>query len=135
MPEIEFTAPFKALPQGSKTAFVVKGRAVVTDAHKGLIPERKKLSAWLKAQAVNSDWIPPRKDTPLSVELVFTFERPKSVKREWHTVKPDIDKLTRFALDAIVQADLIADDNQIVAINAFKVYGEHNSIWIRVSDE
>ena len=135
MPEIEFIAPFKALPQGSKTAFVVKGRAVVTDAHKGLIPARKKISAWLREQATSSDWIPPTKDTPLSVELVFTFERPKSVKREWHTVKPDIDKLTRFALDAIVQADLIADDNQIVAINAFKVYGEHNSIWIRVSDE
>jgi Holliday junction resolvase RusA-like endonuclease len=133
MPAIEFLAPFKALPQGSKTAFVVKGRAVLTEAHKGLIPARKKLSAWLKEQT--GDWITPAKDTPISVELVCTFERPKSVKREFHTVKPDADKLTRFCLDAIVQADLIADDNQVVAINALKVYGERDSIFIRVSDE
>jgi hypothetical protein len=135
MQEIEFLAPFKALPQGSKTAFVVKGRAVLTEAHKGLIPARKKLSAWLRAAAVDSDWIPPTKDTPISVELVFTFERPKSVKREFHTVKPDVDKLTRFALDAIVQSDLIEDDNQIVAIQALKVYGPQDSIRIRVSNE
>ena len=133
MPEIEFTAPFKALPQGSKTAFVVKGRAVVTDAHKGLIPARKKVSAWVRDYAVGTDWIPPTKDTPVSVELIFTFERPKSVKRLWHTVKPDIDKLTRFALDAIVQADLIADDNQIHSISALKVYGERDSIWAKVT--
>ena len=135
MPEIEFTAPFKALPQGSKTAFVVKGRAVVTDAHKGLIPARKKISAWLREQATSSDWIPPTKDTPLIVDLIFTFERPKSVKRLWHTVKPDIDKLTRFAVDAIVQANLIADDNQIHSISALKVYGERDSIWLKVSHE
>jgi Holliday junction resolvase RusA-like endonuclease len=135
MQEISFLAPFKALPQGSKTAFVVKGRAVLTEAHKGLIPARKKLSAWLKAAAVDSDWIPPTKNTPISVELIFTFERPKSVKREFHTVKPDADKLTRFAIDAIVQADLIEDDNQIVNIVASKVYGGSDSIWLAVSHE
>ena len=133
MQTIEFTAPFTALPQGSKTAFVVKGRAVITDAHKGLIPARKKVSAWIRDFAVGTDWIPPTKNTPVSVELVFTFERPKSVKREWHTVKPDVDKLTRFALDAIVQADLIADDNQIHSISALKVYGERDSIWAKVT--
>jgi len=133
MPAIELIAPFKALPQGSKTAFVVNGRAVLTEAHKGLIPARKKLSAWLKSQT--GDWVAPTKDEPVSVELVFTFERPKSVKREFHTVKPDADKLTRFCLDAIVQADLIPDDNQVVAINALKVYGERDSIFIRVSNE
>ena len=135
MQEISFLAPFKALPQGSKTAFVVKGRAVLTEAHKGLIPARKKVSAWLKAAAVDSDWIPPTKSTPILVELIFTFERPKSVKREFHTVTPDCDKLTRFAIDAIVQADLIADDNQIVAINALKVYGERDSICFKISHE
>ena len=133
MQTIEFTAPFTALPQGSKTAFVVKGRAVITDAHTGLIPARKKVSAWIRDFAVGTDWIPPTKNTPVSVELVFTFERPKSVKREWHTVKPDVDKLTRFALDAIVQADLIADDNQIHSISALKVYGERDSIWAKVT--
>ena len=135
MPKIEMNLPFKALPQGSKTAFVVKGRAVLTEAHKGLIPYRKSVSAWIRDNAVTSSWIPPRKDIPLTVDLVFTFERPKSVKRAFHTVKPDIDKLTRFALDAIVQSDLIEDDNQIHAISALKVYGERDSICFKISHE
>lgn len=130
--QIELIAPFKALPQGSKTAFVVKGKAVMTEAKKGLITERKKLSKWIAEQLVDSDWIPPAKSRPVTIQAAFSFERPKTVKREHHTVKPDCDKLTRFLLDAIVQSGLIDDDAQVVAITAIKEYGERDLIWFKV---
>jgi Holliday junction resolvase RusA-like endonuclease len=116
----------KALPQGSKTAFVVKGKAVMTEAEKGLVVERKKLSKWITEQLVDTDWIPPAKSKPVIIQAAFSFERPKTVKREHHTVKPNVDKLTRYLLNAITQSGLIDDDAQVVAITAMKEYGERD---------
>lgn len=41
----------------------------------------------------------------------------------WHTSKPDVDKLTRAVLDALMRV-VFADDAQVTAVRAFKVYAE-----------
>ena len=52
------------------------------------------------------------------------FQRKKSVKRELHTVKPDIDNLDKALYDAIVQAGVIKDDCLIVAHYSCKLYAD-----------
>ena len=55
--------------------------------------------------------------------------RPKDVSKEaWkfgsaigRTQKPDIDNIAKAALDAIVQAGIIADDTQVVRLLAFRL--------------
>ena len=58
--------------------------------------------------AVRAAWGPTRpplpRDTAFSVEVDFVFERPKSVRRKHHTVKPDRDNLDKLVMDAITRA-------------------------------
>jgi Holliday junction resolvase RusA-like endonuclease len=114
------------VPQGSKTAMVVNGRAVMFEAN-------KKHKAWrdhVKA-TVGSLEIPSTQ--PVRVELQFWFERPKTVKREHMSVKPDIDKLSRSVLDAIT-GGILKDDSQVVILNARKEYGDKPGVLIRVME-
>ena len=61
-------------------------------------------------------------DGPVEVEIVFVFERPKSVKRDWMTVKPDIDKLVRAIFDAVSDAGVWFGDQQVVRLICQKRY-------------
>lgn len=60
------------------------------------------------------------------VRMVFTFDRPKSVKRSkrpWPSVYPDIDKLARGVLDPLKAAGVIKDDCLVVEFTRLaKVY-------------
>ncbi len=76
-------------PQGSARAFVVKGRAVVTSANPAL-KDWRNLIASAAREAMQG--LPPEEGA-VEVEVVFWLARPKSVKRESVTVKPDVDKL------------------------------------------
>ena len=44
------------------------------------------------------------------VELDFYLPRPKTVKRQWPTVRPDADKLLRAVLDLMTKAGVYCDD-------------------------
>ncbi|WP_275956277.1 RusA family crossover junction endodeoxyribonuclease [Nonomuraea sediminis] len=64
---------------------------------------------------------------PLSVEVEFTFLKPKSApkkRRTWPITRSsgDIDKLCRAVLDGLVDAGLMRDDSQVVELAAWKVY-------------
>lgn len=61
--------------------------------------------------------------TPLSMELDFYMRRPKSVKREYPTVKPDIDNCVKLVEDAL-QGFLFDNDSQVVSLTARKRYSE-----------
>ena len=58
--------------------------------------------------AVRAAWGPSRpplpRDTAWCVDVDFVFERPKSVKRKHHTVKPDRDNLDKLVMDGITRA-------------------------------
>ena len=122
-------------PQGSKKAFVVKGRAVMIDDNK---PE---LKAWRQSveRAARGAMTVTEFDGPvlgsLAVAVEFHMPRPKSVKRDLPSVAPDLDKLQRAVFDALTIAGVWKDDGQITTISARKIYGPTPGALISVYRE
>ena len=118
------------VPQGSKTAFVVGKRAVLTDANKD------KLKLWrAEVTRVAGEAWAGRESLAgaVSVEVRFVFEWPKTVKRDTPHVKPDIDKLLRALFDGVTDAKVWLDDAQVVRVNATKVYGAVAGVDVSIS--
>jgi len=113
------------VPQGSKTAVVMNGRAVMFEAnkkHKGWRDHVSSVIPKLEQPSMN----------PVRVELLFFFNRPKTVKREHMSVKPDIDKLSRSVLDCL-SGRIIKDDSQVIILNARKEYTDQSpGVLVRV---
>lgn len=111
----------KPTPQGSHKAFVVGGRARITDSNKNLRAWRDLVAAC--AQSVAPDEL---LEGPIRVEIEFLLARPKSLPKKipdwWHVKKPDVDKLTRAILDALTGI-VFRDDSQVVEVVARKSYG------------
>ena len=82
------------IPQGSKKAFVRGGRVSLVEANPGLKGWRSSVALEVKRAMLAAE-VAPGDALPMVVELVFVFKRPKSVKRDWMSVKPDVDKLCR----------------------------------------
>lgn len=77
--------------------------------------------------------VPPFNDGATRVELRFLLPRPKTAKRVWPTVTPDIDKLARAVLDGLTRWQYVEDDSQIVCLEAQKQYcsGEQMpGVWV-----
>lgn len=110
------------VPQGSKTAVVINGKAVMFEAN-------KKHKVWRDHVANKMRGARPTTD-PVRCELTFIFKRPKTVKREWPSVKPDIDKLARTILDAATGL-VIKDDAQVIILNCRKDYGDEPGVLVR----
>lgn len=112
-------------PQGSKTAFVRGGRAVLAEG--GSSTGRAKHKAWRAAvsEAARDVADPEPHDGALQLSITFRLPMPSSrPKRQrvvgiWpHSVRPDIDKLLRSTLDGLGDGGLIVDDARIFAIEA-----------------
>ncbi|HEY6074343.1 MAG TPA: RusA family crossover junction endodeoxyribonuclease [Anaerolineales bacterium] len=114
-------------PQGSKDP--------MRNRHTGKLFTREvspKLTPWRQdvkqaAEAALDDLGRPAAFTGAVVmRLVFTFDRPKSVKRSkrpWPSVSPDLDKLARGVLDALKAAGVFRDDCLVVEFTRLaKVY-------------
>lgn len=114
---ISFTAFGVPQPKGSTRSFVFKGRAVTTNANAKTKPWQKVVR---DAAAVAFAMRQPYAGAVV-VDLVFAMPRPKTVKRIAHTVKPDLDKLTRTVLDALTGVAYV-DDSQVVEILVRKSY-------------
>lgn len=100
------------------------GRAILTDATKGLKPWDSRIRTAL----ADDDGQPKaRFDGAVHVELEFVMPRPLSTpkKRTPAAVKkPDLDKLQRAVLDAISSAGVWRDDSQVVSVMATKRIAE-----------
>lgn len=118
------------VPQGSKRAFVVGNRAVVTEDSKRSAPWRDSVAA----AGVAAMGGLPALDGPLQVTIQFRMPRPRSVKRLHPSVKPDIDKLARAVLDGLTAAAVIVDDSRVISLTAEKVYAEIPGASIRVTE-
>ena len=120
-------------PQGSKRVF--NGR-VVEAAGQGLKVWRKQIAQACKEQ---SSVEPEFLTGPVRVEIDFYLPRPPSVKmtgkngRALPIVPPDVDKLSRAALDGIGQGPetnkvgdsvVWGDDSQVVELLARKFYAD-----------
>lgn len=113
-------------PQGSKSAFVRGGRAVIVEGSSA--KGRAGHAAWRQAVATAArDWLEQHPQSPLSeparVTLQFRFPLVASDRyRYWHVTSPDLDKLARSVGDALVSAGLLADDRFICELHAEKRY-------------
>jgi Holliday junction resolvase RusA-like endonuclease len=108
-------------PQGSKRGYAVRGRVnMVEQAHKTLKPWREDVSDAAAKVMDGRD----RLDGDLFVSITFFMKRPKSVKRPYPNVAPDVDKMTRGVLDALKFGDVYVDDARVVACMALKEYAK-----------
>jgi len=62
----------------------------------------------------------------IAVVIEFYLHKPKSVKREKPTVKPDLDKMVRSVLDALTSAHVWNDDAQVLTLVAHKMYADED---------
>lgn len=118
-------------PQGSKTAYVVKGRAVVVDKNPTLLkPWREQV-----AKVARATWSHQRViDGAVRVYAVFVLPRGKSVRREAPSVRPDLDKLVRALLDGVTDAGCVwGDDAQVTQLEVEKVYGDVPGVHVVIS--
>lgn len=69
----------------------------------------------------------------LSVDMEFFFKKPKSSKRKYHTVKPDVDNIVKAILDN-GNGIIWKDDNQIIMISAYKTYSSEEKTVIRIKE-
>jgi Holliday junction resolvase RusA-like endonuclease len=77
--------------------------------------------------------VAPGQSGGFQVQLFFVFDRPKSVKRDLMTVKPDVDKLCRAVLDAVSDSGFWLGDQQVVVLSAAKRYAkwsEPAGVWV-----
>lgn len=122
-------------PQGSKKAFVVKGRAVMVDDNKPALKEWRQVVERAASGAMEVAQYERPATGAVAVSLLFELERPKSVKRELPSVAPDIDKLQRAVLDALTIAGVWKDDGQVTTISARKIYGPTPGVRVSVYRE
>lgn len=121
-------------PQGSKK--YVGTRRTAAGANIPLIVEASpKLPAWRKAvsdaviQGMQKSGDFSKFEGAVKVEAVFYLTRKPSVKREYPTVPPDLDKVCRSLLDGITarskSGEILGvwqDDSQVVRLEVSKVY-------------
>jgi Holliday junction resolvase RusA-like endonuclease len=126
----EFLVDGIPVPQGSKTGYVAGKRAIVVDANKATLkPWRQNVAA-----AARAAYDGPRIEGAVLLVVEFRFLRPKSVTREYPTVKPDLDKLERSLLDGITDAGLWRDDSQVVSMPSKKVYAERAGVRVQLGE-
>lgn len=123
---MEITVYGKPGPQGSKK-FVgkdSKGKGIILENSDKVIPWRNEVS---EAAVRELDRIgrPAPFDCPLQVLMVFTFLRPKTVKRSKRlhpSVYPDLSKIVRSTEDALTDAGIWRDDALVVDLVTRKRY-------------
>lgn len=118
---VSFVVEGPPAPQGSKLCRCRGTKPNMwNDNEKTLRPWRKAITA--EAEKHRVTWI---LQSPLYVRLTFQLPIPKTrAGTEWAPVKPDIDKLTRAVLDALVDGHVLVDDAQVVELRVRKRYGQ-----------
>lgn len=126
--ELYFTAFGTPRPQGSKR-----------HVGNGVMIEASDVKPWRKAiaNAVFEAWTLSGDERPFTEPVVvwatFYIPRPKSVKRFWPSVAPDLDKLQRGLGDALsIDSQALLDDALIVKWFATKVYADGHEPGVSV---
>ncbi len=127
-------------PQGSKSAFIRGGRAVIVEGSSK--SGRDKHAQWRAAVCDAARKALETSDGPFigPVECVMVFYLPLPASdphRTLHSSAPDLDKLVRSTGDALVNAGLLKDDSLLWLISAKKGYarsGQWTGVHISLAD-
>jgi len=120
-----------------KDAFFVKGRPVPQGSLKfihgrPIHVRATDLAVWRADIARNAELFGFKPvANAVKVEMDFVMLKPKSAKRRFPSVKPDLDKLVRAVLDGLTGV-AYEDDSQVILIQASKTYGENQGVWIKI---
>lgn len=107
-------------PQGSKRHV---GRGIMIESSKKVAPWRQSVKWAAIEQMRREEFLTLR--GPVCVNLDFHLRKPKKPKFSLApATKPDLDKLVRSTLDAIVEAGVIEDDCLVVRIATSKAWTE-----------
>ena len=114
-------------PKGSTKSYIYKSKKTgkLGIATTGDNPKTEPWQRNVQIQ-IALNWDGPAWEGPVEVTLTFALLRPASVsikKRPWPCVQPDLDKLERTILDALVRAGAIRDDGQVCRVIKEKIYG------------
>lgn len=113
-------------PQGSKrfVGHAKSGRGIMIESSAKVKPWREAVK-WAAIEAGAMVGI----DGPVSMEVTFTFPRPKKYAKKHHapmSTRPDLSKLVRSTEDALTSAGAWEDDARVVSTISRKVYpGQH----------
>ncbi len=107
------------VPQGSKRAFVVKGRAILAESAGARLKTWRQDIVGAARDALNGSG---PFEGPVNVVLWFWLRQPKKPKHSLPITRPDADKLTRSVLDALEAAGVVRDDAQVTTLSVRKRY-------------
>lgn len=129
MTAIEFAVAGTPVGQGSKSAVVRGGRAVVIEGKTS--GQRALHASWRNAVAATAMRHMAGRaplDGPLHVTLRFRVAMPASRPKRtrdlgvcWRVGTPDLDKLVRSTLDALTAGGVLVDDRLVCDLDASKV--------------
>ena len=120
---ISFSCDGTPVPQGSMK--VINGHI--------LHSQGSALAVWRSTVALSARFAGAKPvEGAIGIEISFRVKRPKTVKRDFPTVAPDLDKYIRGVLDALTGIAYI-DDSQVIDIKAKKVYFETPGADIKIS--
>ncbi len=136
--EVSFFVPGKPQPGGSKKAFVINGRAILTEANKNSKPWRVSVG-FAAAEVIKTPF-----EGPLEVRFDFYMPRPqghfgtgkkagvlKDSAPTYHISKPDTTKLIRSTEDAL-KGIAWHDDSQIAVQHGTKLYA-NSAVGARIT--
>lgn len=136
---IAFTVYGQAEPAGSKRAFVVKGRAVVTDANRRSAPWKQEVASQGAMAMADIALL----EGPLEVWFTIYVPRPAGhfgkkgnllpSARLYPTARPDLLKLARGLEDALTGI-VWRDDSQIVVERLVKLYGDPARVEVEIRE-
>lgn len=134
---ISFTIPGKPQPQ-LRPRFTGRGGYVRTYDPAKCKAAKKIISDVATMTAFDCGLAQPLTGA-ISVEVIFSMPIPKSVRADTgdpHVKKPDLDNLLKLVLDAITDSGAIwADDSQVVAVSAHKMYSTKPQTYIYVRED
>ena len=111
---IEFSVDGTPVPQGSMK--VINGHV--------LHSQGSALAVWRSSIALAARFAGAKPvNDAVGIKVTFRVRRPKTVKRDYPTVAPDLDKYVRSLLDALTGITY-ADDSQVIEIIAKKIYAD-----------
>lgn len=137
---VRFEVAGTPAPQGSKRGFARGGKVVLVEQSRNVRPWRAAVATELRSIAVEKQ-VHFDRTVPVSVNMTFTFPRPKSHYRTgrfadqlrsnaptYVATRPDLDKVVRSTLDGITESGIIADDCQVALLYVVQEFGPHPGV-------
>lgn len=137
MTTIEFRVYGIPQTKGSAKGFVLQGkngrkpRVIITNDN----PRNKGWAQTVSAMAQQHRVDGCPFEGPIVLELVFLMPIPKSLPKRvpaFMTKRPDLDKMARSVKDSL-SGVLYKDDNQVVHVDARKIYCESPGVMVRLA--